>query len=148
GGLQTVPFADGDSNVQISFGSPRTYFVVMQLTSDAGSQTPNQLRVTHVTQGPAISTAEDRSADLPLALEGVADVASGIVEAGGTGTSGVPFSGQLVISATADEAREVQLADLDGDGDLDAVFTASGADKIAWHANDGSGNFGPEHVIE
>lgn len=38
-------------------------------------------------------------------------------------------------------------ADLDGDGDVD-VLSASAADsKIAWYANDGSGDFTSQQVI-
>ena len=76
-GTQTVTFADGDPNVQLAFGAPITYFVVAELTGDAASQTPNQFRVTHVTE--SSSTAEDRDHDLLLTLEFVPDVASSIV---------------------------------------------------------------------
>ncbi|MCP4406749.1 MAG: hypothetical protein GY807_03145, partial [Gammaproteobacteria bacterium] len=51
------------------------------------------------------------------------------------------------ISATPESAYSVQVADLDGDGDMD-VFSASYADdEIAWYENDGSENF-TTHVID
>jgi hypothetical protein len=79
-GVQTVAFADGDANVQIAQGTPRTYFVVVGLTANASSQMPNSFRVTHLTE--ASSTGEDAANDLPLALEFAADVSSSVVQAG------------------------------------------------------------------
>ena len=45
-------------------------FPVVNLQPDAGSQSPNTLRITHLTE--ASSTAEDRGFDIPLTLEFVA----------------------------------------------------------------------------
>ncbi len=58
------------------------------------------------------------------------------------------FGPQQVITATADLARDVVGADVDGDGDID-VLTASQLDNtIAWFENtDGLGAFGPQQVI-
>ena len=78
-GTQTVTFADGDPNMRVAFGTPVTTFVVVELTSDAARQTPNQFRVMHMTE--AGSTAEDRDYDLPLALEFAPNVASSICTA-------------------------------------------------------------------
>jgi len=87
-GTQTVVFADGDSDVRVVFGTPVTYFVVVELTGDAADQTPNQFRVTHVTDPESLgsssrSTAEDRDHDLPLVLEFAPNVASSICTASG-----------------------------------------------------------------
>jgi len=41
----------------------------------------------------------------------------------------------------------VHAADLDGDGDLDALSASSEDNKIAWYANDGTGHFGPQQII-
>ena len=83
-GIQTVTFADGDPSVQVAYGTPRTYFVVAELTPWAYAQFPAQFLVTHVTDpaSGAIGTAEDRDHDLGLILEYVADTPSGIVHAG------------------------------------------------------------------
>jgi len=59
------------------------------------------------------------------------------------------FGPQQVISTT-DGPSSLYAADLDGDGDLDVLSAASSRDmarKIAWYANDGTGQFGPQHVI-
>ena len=50
-GVQTIPFADGDPNVQVPFGTPATFFVVAQLTANASEQAPNQFRVVHLATG-------------------------------------------------------------------------------------------------
>jgi hypothetical protein len=88
-GRQTVPFADQDTNVQISYGVERMYFVVTELTADADQQTPHQFRITHVTE--ESSTAEDRDHNIPLTLEYVANVSSGIANADPTAITLVSF---------------------------------------------------------
>ncbi|MEM1224665.1 MAG: VCBS repeat-containing protein [Planctomycetota bacterium] len=45
------------------------------------------------------------------------------------------------ISTNADGASSVQVADVDGDGDLDLLSASFDDDKIAWYENDGSENF-------
>ncbi|MEC7725062.1 MAG: VCBS repeat-containing protein, partial [Planctomycetota bacterium] len=58
------------------------------------------------------------------------------------------FGADQVISASADGAKSVHAADVDGDGDLDALSASSLDDKIAWYENtDGLGSFGAEQVI-
>lgn len=52
------------------------------------------------------------------------------------------------ISTTANGASDVVAADLDGDGDLDAVSASEFDNKIAWHENrDGAGESWLEHSI-
>src|SRR5205823_4191047 len=56
-GHHTFTFADGDADVQAAFGTPATFFVVVQTAPDATLQTPHTFRVTALlTTG---STAED-----------------------------------------------------------------------------------------
>lgn len=58
------------------------------------------------------------------------------------------FRIQEIIIDTADGARSVFTADLDGDGDQDVLSASSYDDKIAWYENtDGSGTFGVQQVI-
>jgi len=78
-GVQTVAFTDGDPNVAVAFGTPKTYFVVVELTADAASLAPNQFRVTHVAEGS--STAEDRDNDIPLSPACPVNVASAVTTA-------------------------------------------------------------------
>ena len=47
------------------------------------------------------------------------------------------FSGEQVISSTAEFTQSVSTADLDGDGDLDVLATAD-LDLVLWFENDGA----------
>jgi FG-GAP-like repeat len=77
-GVATVGFADGDPNLEIAFGVPRTYFVVAELTATASGQAPNQFRVTLLQTGASRSSVEDLGFDIPLRLACPADVSSSI----------------------------------------------------------------------
>jgi hypothetical protein len=62
--------------------------------------------------------------------------------------AGVSFSAQRIISAAANGANSVFVADVDGDTDLDVLSASFWDSKIAWYENvDGLGSFGPEQVI-
>ena len=60
------------------------------------------------------------------------------------------YGNQIIISHIADGAKEVALADLDGDNDLDIISisglsTSGSEDKVSWYKNlDGNGNFGSQ----
>lgn len=79
GGVQTVSFADGDTNAQVPATTSRTYFVVVQLTGDASAQTPNSFQVTF--DPDADSLAEDRTEDASVSIEDTDPVSTGAVEA-------------------------------------------------------------------
>ena len=58
------------------------------------------------------------------------------------------FTAARIITTQASRVETVRAADLDGDGDLDAISASFGDDKIAWYENlDGLGNFGPQQII-
>lgn len=58
------------------------------------------------------------------------------------------FGDPQVISTIADFARMVIAADLDGDGDLEAITASSRDHTVAWYENlDGNGEFGSRRVI-
>ncbi len=78
-GHQTVTFTDGDPNVQVVQGTPKTFFVVVELTADAYDQDTPSLRITHITTGTTTSTAEDRDHDLDLILRKTVNVSSGTI---------------------------------------------------------------------
>jgi PKD domain-containing protein/VCBS repeat protein len=80
-GSLTIPLPDGNPSCRVVHGTPETYFVVAELTADAATQTPNQFRITHITE--SSSTAEDRDHDIPLALQYTQNAASSIALAVG-----------------------------------------------------------------
>ena len=58
------------------------------------------------------------------------------------------FGPQILISTDVDGPVDVVAADLDGDGDTDALSASNSDDKIAWYENmDGAGSFGPQRLI-
>ncbi len=75
-GVQTITFTDQDPNVQVAYGTPKTYFVVIDLQADAKSQTPNSFRITHLTS--SSSSGEDRDNGITLILEYAADVSASV----------------------------------------------------------------------
>jgi hypothetical protein len=63
------------------------------------------------------------------------------------GASPPSFTAHL-ITANANGAASVFAADVDGDGDMDALSASLNDDKVAWYENiDGLGEFGPQQVI-
>jgi hypothetical protein len=72
------------------------------------------------------------------------DVISWFENLDGRGT----FGPEQVITTRVNGAEIVLLADLDGDGDNDAISASFADDKIAWYENrDGRGDFGPQRLI-
>ena len=62
----------------------------------------------------------------------------------------IPFGLQQVITTAAGGAVSVFAADLDGDGDPDALSASNRDDKIAWYENrldEPSADFGSQQVI-
>ena len=53
----------------------------------------------------------------------------------------------IIVQSETNGPTSVYAADLDGDGDLDVLSASWDDDKIAWYANDGTGQFGPQQVI-
>ena len=72
-GVQTIAFANGAADVQVQHGTPRLYFVVVELKPDSGI---DSVKVTHLTS--ASSTAEDADFDIPLALSYGMDVTADV----------------------------------------------------------------------
>ena len=77
-GMLTVSFADADPNVQIAVAGSKKYFVGLTFEASASVATPDEIRVTHVTE--ASSTGEDAEHDLPIVLEYSSNTASTVVE--------------------------------------------------------------------
>ena len=58
------------------------------------------------------------------------------------------FGPLVAITSSADGAASVHAADVDGDGDIDALSASPSDDTVAWYENtDGAGSFGPQLAI-
>ena len=80
-GRLSVDFADSDpTELQLPAGNTRNFFVVVQLTDDASSESPNAFRLTHLANGSGASTARD-GGGVPLTLVATANVTSKLITA-------------------------------------------------------------------
>lgn len=55
--------------------------------------------------------------------------------------SQISFGPEVIINTNADNARWVDVIDMDGDGDKDVLSASQNDDRVAWYENDGSENF-------
>jgi hypothetical protein len=129
-GIQTLTLPDGHAGAQVVHGTPGTFFAVVTLTSDAHSHTPYSFQVTHVTA--SSSTAEDRAADIPLALEYAADVSSRTV---------------LAASSSSDEDRDGLFDIFERDTGVYVSSTDTGTDPFDWDTDDDGFSDGLELAV-
>ncbi len=137
-----VTFVDGDPRVRVGAEGSVTFFVVVTLSNDASQQTPNALRVVHVTEpsgalpdGATLSAGENAVHDIPLLLELTDTTTSSALTAtdgwvnlgfGLAGTLGVAqLDGQGTL--VADEPIEMSLANAPADS---PVFLAVGFTQV------------------
>ena len=57
------------------------------------------------------------------------------------------FGPEQFITSDVDYPRNLHVADIDNDGDLDLLSASLYDDKLAWYENDGTGNFGQQQII-
>jgi hypothetical protein len=122
-GVLSIPLAGGGPAVQSGVGEPKRYFVVVTMTSNAASQTPDSFELIHLTE--SSSSGNDASTPaapftplVPVRLEYHPDTETGMVDTDLTSAScKAPFEldleGFLVSSALVCEAGTVLTA---GDG--------------------------------
>ncbi len=87
-------------------------------------------------------TAADVDGDGDTDVLGAAEAANTIAWWENTAGDGSAWT-EHVLSSTFGNARSATAADVDGDGDLDVLGAAYGADTIAWWENTGNGAFNP-----
>lgn len=103
-GVQTLTFTDGDPLARVGPGDdPLTFFVVIQATAIASSQTPNTLIVTF--DSDADSIVEDRTTDTSVSIQDTAPVSTGLITFVGSPTQVIvedlpTRSGSEVFTAT------------------------------------------------
>jgi hypothetical protein len=124
-GVQSLVFTDGDPNVELTPGSPKTYFVVATLHPGAGSSVPSQFEITHLTE--SSSSGEDATFDIPITLEFEADTTTqGQALTGAGDEDGDGLSNADEIAAGTDPFDP----DSDGDGLTDGEEVAIVTDPL------------------
>jgi hypothetical protein len=69
-GLLSVPFTGtAAADIQIAPTATRTYFVVPKIAESAAAQSPNTVRVSHLSHGPGRSIVKDATTSAPLTIE-------------------------------------------------------------------------------
>jgi hypothetical protein len=76
-GVQTILFADGDSLMELAPSVQKNYFVVITLTPDADSHTPNSFQI--IFDADSDSVVEDRTTDTSVIVQDTGPVSSGTV---------------------------------------------------------------------
>lgn len=79
-GRARIDFVDGAAMSSVAFGEIGTYFVTLFPLSSFGINAPATLRVTLLTEGALVCTAEDRTHDIPLLLEAAGNVSTATLE--------------------------------------------------------------------
>ncbi len=87
----------------------------------------------------------DNDGDLDvLSASGIDDEIVWFANTDGLGS----FGPKQVVAALVEDPQDVHAADLDGDGDLDALAALTFGDEITWHENtDGLGTFGAKQSV-
>ena len=68
-GYETIQLPSGEPGIQLTPGQAKTYFIVFEITEDAGTQIPNQILLTHLTDdAPFISSAVEAAHEIPLQI--------------------------------------------------------------------------------
>ncbi len=147
-GISSVHAADinGDGNIDV-VGASRAGAVTLAWYAGDGSGgigpaqivTTNQITI-------ALSADVDGDGDLDLIGGNTTPVNPRIWLFENQG-SGSFAAARVVAQNVTSSLRDLEAADLDGDGDLDLVSSSSFDDKLAWYANDGSGTFGSQQII-
>jgi hypothetical protein len=147
-GIQTINFEDGDSNVWVSYGTPETFFVVIESRDELDETNPTQFRIGHLSD--AGTRAEDSETDIEIALVAIDDTYSDIVtltEFEETISRSALFMDAYKHQiADASQSYGMDAADIDKDGDMDVVISSYDLQKVLWYENDGFQTF-TEHTL-
>jgi formylglycine-generating enzyme required for sulfatase activity len=136
---------DGDGDNDLLLGSETGATVAWHENTDgAGTFGASQTIVTGGNVRAVYAADLDGDGDLDVLSGSITDDRFAWYE----NTDGLgSFGPQQIITTTADNPIFVYAADVDGDGDMDALSASTQDNKIAWYENDGSGSFGLEQVV-
>ena len=148
-GAQSVVTADvdGDGDLDVLAASKNDDTVAWYENTDGlGTFGPEQVITNTADGAQSVVTADvDGDEDLDVLVASlIGDTVAWFENTDGLGT----FGAEQLIDNSANGARAVTTADVDGDGDLDVVVAIRVNDTVVWYENtDGLGTFGSEQVI-
>ncbi len=149
--MSTAADLDGDGDLDVLSSSRSLKEVAwFENTDGQGTFGPRLTIGSNDTYSPIWTHAADLDADGDLDVLAVArDVNEPSTFSWYENTDGEgAFGPEQLIDDTRIGALRITTADLDGDGDQDALTTSTGDDTTAWYENtDGEGSFGPARVI-
>lgn len=125
---------DGDGDVDVVSATINGVF--WYANDGAESFTAHTVATLSTNNSPSALHAADLNNDGDLDLVVAWNSTDTIVwyENGGVGV----FSGQQVITTSADGIADIHVADVDGDGDLDVLAASENDDTVAWYAHNGA----------
>jgi hypothetical protein len=128
--------ADGDPDIAAVFG---TSLIRKYENDGAGAFLARTLSSGQFSSIQSIATADmDGDADFDLIVGGNPDPSSQLNWLENKGAAG--FAPHYITDGLQ-YVESIEIADLDGDGDLDLVSSSRWSDEIAWHENDGMNQF-------
>ncbi len=135
---------DGDYDV-LSASSSDNKIAWYENTDGMGSFGPQQIISAEVNNAKSVFSVDiDGDGDFDVLSASYGNIIAWYENTDGLGTFSLPHD----IATDANAVTSVSSIDLDGDGDNDVLASDFQANEISWYENtDGSGDFGPEHVI-
>jgi len=141
-GAHSVTLADfdGDGDLDVASASYLDNKIAWYRNNGGTTPTFNLLTISTTADGATSVFAADVDGDGDMDIVAASYLNDTIAWYQNDGAAAPAFT-LITISTTADGARSVFAADLDGDGDMDIVSASYLDNKIAWYQNDGNQNF-------
>ena len=132
---ETEAMIDGTAPTTVTFADGAATAVLSVATEDDAFHEPDSVVTASVEAGTGYAPGSPDSATVTVVDDDSPDPAP------------IVFAHQTDITTDAVGAVSVYAVDLDGDGDADVLTASIRDDKIAWHENEGDGEFSAQRVI-